>query len=112
MGIAGYSDDNLLLAPSLDALQDMLATCEEYATSHNLKFSTHPTNPRLSKTRTLAFLVKDREVTRKMKLCGNLLPWVFSGKHIGNKIITDKNITRQDIKEKRARYIGYNNEIT
>ena len=39
-GIFGYSDDNWLLAPSLAALQDMLQTCEEYAHSHNLKFST------------------------------------------------------------------------
>ena len=46
-----------------------------------------------------------------MKLCGNFLPWEDSGKHIGNKIMTDRNITGQDIKEKRARYIGKNNEI-
>ena len=39
-GIFGYSDDNWLLAPSLNALQDMLHTCEEYAANHNLKFST------------------------------------------------------------------------
>ena len=39
-GILGYSDDNWLLAPSLNALQDMLVTCEQYAASHNLKFRT------------------------------------------------------------------------
>ena len=100
MGICGYSDDNLLLAPSLDSLQEMLKTCEEYAASHNLHFSTHP-NPRLSKTRTLAFLRKDRPLERQMMLCGNFLPWEDSGKHIGNK----------DVREKRARYIGKNNEI-
>ena len=41
-GIFGYSDDNWLLAPSLPALQDMLQTCQEYAETHNLKFSTDP----------------------------------------------------------------------
>ena len=46
-----------------------------------------------------------------MKLCGNDLPWESSGKHIGNKIVTDRNIMKQDVKEKRARYISKNNEI-
>ena len=101
---------NLLLAPSLDALQEMLKTCEEYAAVHNLKFSTDPIAKR-SKTRCLAFLQKDRVLKRKMKLCGNYLPWESSGKHIGNKIINEKNIMKQDIKEKRARYISKNNEI-
>ena len=39
MGIFGYSDDNLLIAPSLDSLQEMVKVCEEYASEHNLKFS-------------------------------------------------------------------------
>ena len=34
----GYSDDNVCLAPSLSALQDMIN--EEFAKSHNLRFST------------------------------------------------------------------------
>ena len=110
MGICGYSDDNLLLAPSLEALQEMLKTCEEYAASHNLKFSTDP-NPRKSKTRCLPFLKKERIIERQMMLCGNLLPWENSGKHIGNKIVTEKDIMHQDVKEKRATYIGKNNEI-
>ena len=31
MGSFGYSDDNLLIAHSLDSLQEMVKTCEEYA---------------------------------------------------------------------------------
>ena len=88
----------------------MFVTCEEYAASHNLKFSTDPVASK-SKTRCLAFLVKDRPLDRKMKLCGNFLPWENSGKHIGNKLVTDRDITRQDVKEKRANYISKNNEI-
>ena len=42
LGLLGYSDDNICLAPSLEALQEMLKTCEEFAMSHNLKFSTNP----------------------------------------------------------------------
>ena len=41
-GIFGYSDDNILLAPSISALQEMLKTCESFANEHNLKFSTDP----------------------------------------------------------------------
>ena len=50
----GYSDDNWLLAPSRDALQEMLVTCEEYAEEHNLIFSTDP-NPTKCKTKCIAF---------------------------------------------------------
>ena len=38
-GILGYSDDNLILAPSLNALQEMLKICEEYAASHGFIYS-------------------------------------------------------------------------
>ena len=39
LGILGYSDDSLLLAPSLGTLQEMLKVCEELAESGNLLFS-------------------------------------------------------------------------
>lgn len=48
-GILGYSDDNFLLAPSLHALQQMLYICEDYAKTHDLKFSTDP-DPQKCKT--------------------------------------------------------------
>ena len=57
LGLLGYSDDNVCLAPSLHALQEMIKTCEEFAKSHNLRFSTDP-NPQKCKTKTLAFLKK------------------------------------------------------
>ena len=41
IGIVGYADDLLLLSPTLDRLQEMVKTCEEFATRNNLKFSTH-----------------------------------------------------------------------
>ena len=31
MGILGYADDNVLLSPTLDGLQNMLNICEQYA---------------------------------------------------------------------------------
>ena len=60
-GMMGYSDDNWLLAPSRDALQEMLVTCEEYAEEHNLIFSTDP-NPTKCKTKCIAFLKTEIEI--------------------------------------------------
>ena len=44
-------------------------------------------------------------------MCGNNLPWVDSAKHVGNKITDEINGMKQDMREKRARYIQKNNEI-
>ena len=42
--LMGYSDDidNWLLAPSRDALQEMLVTCEEYAEEHKIDIQYGP----------------------------------------------------------------------
>ena len=109
VGVLGYADDLLLLSPSLDGLQEMLKVCEEYANSHNLKFSTNP-NPQKSKTKCMAFLQKDREL-RGLILCNNKLPWVKTGKHLGMRIDNTNNIFSRDIMEKRARYIQGNNQL-
>ena len=53
LGILGYADDNFLMSPTLDGLQDMLKTCEDYSKSHNLVFSTNP-DPSKSNTKCLA----------------------------------------------------------
>ena len=97
------------VAPSLSALQDMLATCEEYAASHNLKFSTDP-NPTKCKTKLMAFLKKPRELPGLM-LCGNPLPWVDKLKHLGNTISNKMDGNQLDIKVKAGMYIDKNNYI-
>ena len=104
-----YSDDSFLLAPSLDSLQEMLLICEKYAETHNLKFSTDP-NPSKCKTKCLAFLRKDR-ILKQVELCGNTLPWVTSGKHLGNTVENKINGMKMDLKNKRAAYISKNNKI-
>ena len=108
-GIFGYSDDNWLLAPSLAALQDMLHTCEDYAVSHNLKFSTDP-NPTKCKTKLMAFLKSPRPLP-SLSLCGNNLPWVDKLKHLGNTIANVIDGCQLDIKVKNFMYIGRNNAI-
>ena len=98
------------MSPTLDGLQKMLNVCERYAEDHNLKFSTD-TNPEKSKTKCVGFLLKERHLP-SLKLCGNALPWVERGKHLGVKIEnTLGKILSQDIVEKRAQYIQRNNEL-
>ena len=105
-GLFGYSDDNWALAPSLDSLQKILDTCEEYAALHNLKFSTDP-NPTKCKTKCLAFLKKHRTLP-KLLLCGNELPWVDKLKHLGNTINDSLDGGQLDTKIKSARYVQNN----
>ena len=94
----------------MDGLQDMLRVCERYALEHNLKFSTN-INPTKSKTKCMAFLGKERQL-RKLQLCGNELPWVERGKHLGISLNNKLGKTlSSDIMEKRARYIQVNNEL-
>ena len=108
-GIFGYSDDDILLAPSISALQGMLNIAESYANSHGLKFSTHP-DPKKSKTKCISWMQSPRPL-RKLRLCGNLLPWVNEVLHLGNTITTSENIVEQDMKIKNARFISKNIEI-
>ena len=108
-GILGYSDDNFLLAPSLHALQEMLFICESYAASHDLKFSTDQ-DPRKCKTKCIAFLKKRRELPA-LQLCGNDLPWVASGKHLGVNLDDNMNGMKCDMRIKRAQYITKNNDL-
>ena len=108
-GIFGYSDDNWLLAPSLNALQDMLKTCEEYAAGHNLKFSTDP-DPVRCKTKLMAFMKKPRDLPELM-LCGNPLPWVDRVKHLGNFVSNVIDGGQVDIKVKAAKYVDKCNSL-
>ena len=108
-GIFGYSDDNWGIAPSLNALQDMTTTMEEYATEHNLKFSTDPV-PNKCKTKTMAFLHKEKQL-RNIILCGNPLPWVNSFKHLGTTVTNQINGCKKDMEIKNARYIEKHNQL-
>jgi hypothetical protein len=109
MGIFGYSDDNLLIAPSLDSLQEMVKTCESYASEQNLKFSTN-VDPVKCKTKCIAFLRKKKDVG-DVELGGVHLPWVIGGLHIGNTLRNRLNGMKQDIKVKRAKFINKNIDL-
>ena len=98
-----------MLAPSISALQGMLKIAEEYAIHHGLKFSTDP-NPKKSKTKCISFLLNPRPLP-KMRLCGNLLPWVDSIVHLGNTITNDAGLLEHDMSIKKARYVSKNIEL-
>jgi hypothetical protein len=108
-GAFGYSDDDILLAPSISALRAMLKIAEDYCTSHGLKFSTD-VDPRKSKTKCIAWMRHVR-LLPKLQLCGNLLPWVERIIHLGVTITNDVNILKADMNIKKARYIAKNIEI-
>ena len=71
-GIFGYSDDNLLLAPSVFALQEMLRICERFAEEHNLSFSTD-TDPDKCKTKCAASVRKQTAAVQVSLAFSNLL---------------------------------------
>ena len=108
-GILGYADDLLLLAPSRDALQEMIQNCEEHTRSLNISFSTHE-NPKKCKTKCMTFLDKEREV-RNITLDGKDLPWVKSAKHLGCRMTNTSGALTKDIMEKRAIFINRVNEL-
>ena len=87
----------------------MLTTCEEYAASHNLQFSTDP-NPEKCKAKLMAFLHKPRELPGLL-LCGTPLPWVNKIKHLGNYISNTMDGNQLDVKVKAANYIDKNNSL-
>ena len=107
--MVGYADDDWLLAPSRNALQEMLQTCEEYNEEHGLRFSTDP-KPEKSKTKCIAFLKTER-VLKPMILCGNELPWVKVGKHVGQNVTNQADGLKKDILMKRAKFIDKNNTL-
>jgi hypothetical protein len=95
--------------PTLDGLQEMLATCNTFAKSHNLTFSIHE-NPVKSKTKCMAFLNNKRPL-RELNLNDMNLPSVNSVEHLGVTVTNDVCRTSQDTMEKRGQYIAKNNDL-
>ena len=79
--MCGYSDDILLLAPCIDALQDMLSTCKMYAQEHKC----------------MAFVKQKGLVLKEMVLCNNKLPWVNNIKHLGSVLTNGSSIMSGEI---------------
>ena len=106
--ILGYLDMQMTIS-SWPQVGRHYRICSEYAQEHNLKFSTN-VNPVKSKTKCLAFL-KNQRVIKPMTLCGDNLPWVAKGKHLGNIVENKSDGMKKDLIVKRAQYIQKNNEL-
>ena len=86
-GAVGFCDDILLLSPTRDAMEMMLATCERFAARNNLQFSTDP-NPSKSKTKCIFVFGKRKKLAKPapLTLYGKELPWVASATHLGHEL--------------------------
>ena len=106
VGVVGYADDLILLAPSREAAQKMIQTCEMFTQENNIKFSTNE-DPKKSKSKAL-YVVGPRGAglvrPLPLQLCGRPLPWVERSDHLGHALHQDGTMA-QDAKEKRARFI-------
>ena len=86
-GAFGYANDVALVAPSLNSLKCMIATCEEFAKKHQITFNS-------TKLKLLCFNACDA-VTQHIKLNGQPVSVVHKDKHLGNYIsdsIHDRHI--------------------
>ena len=110
-GAVGFCDDILLLAPSRDAMQLMLTTCEKFAERNNLQFSTDP-NPAKSKSKCIFVtgLRKDLEKPAPLILNGKDLPWVASATHLGHEL-HESGTMEHDTHVKRAEFISKSTDI-
>ena len=106
VGVVGYADDLLLLAPTREAAQHMLKTCEMFTKASNIVFSTNE-DPKKSKSKAL-FVVGPRGARLQrplpLELCGRPLPWVERAEHLGHALHQDGTMV-QDTREKRAQFI-------
>ena len=111
MGAVGFCDDLLLLAPTLDAMQMMLNTCEHFAVKNNLLFSTDP-SPQKSKTKAIFVFGGNKKLQKPapLFLYGKELPWVSSGTHLGQLLHESGNMD-QDVRVKRASFIQESTDI-
>ena len=107
MGMIGYADDIILLAPTRSAAQQMLNICEDFATMYNIRYSTDE-DPKKSKCKAMYMVGKGGTMLTKpmpLVLCNKDLPWVETCEHLGHTLSSDGTM-KQDIREKRAQFIN------
>ena len=110
-GAVGFCDDILLLSPTRDGMEIMLATCERFASRNNLQFSTDP-DPAKSKSKCIFVSGKKKNLPKPapLTLYGKELPWVASATHLGHEL-HESGTMDHDITVKRAEFINKSTEI-
>ena len=91
IGMIGYADDIILLAPTRSAAQKMLNICEDFAKRYNIKYSTNE-DPKQSKSKAMYIVgVGGARLAKPLPLvlCNNDLPWVETCEHLGHTLSSD-----------------------
>ena len=83
----------------------MLDKCQEYASEHNIMFSTDP-NPNKSKTKCIFVCGTKKNLVKPapLTLCGTELPWVSTATHLGHAL-HETGSKENDALVKRAIFI-------
>ena len=87
MGVTVYADDVVILAPSRNALAEMLKVTEIFATEYKNVFSTNE-DPAKSKSKCIYMTGKEvmQSYPAPVMLNGRPLPWVMSAAHLGHEL--------------------------
>ena len=87
MGVTVYADDVVILAPSRNALVEMLKVTEMFATEYKIVFSTNE-DPAKSKSKCIYMTGKNvmQSYPAPVMLNGRPLPWVTSAAHLGHEL--------------------------
>ena len=101
-GCVGYADDIALVAPSREALQQMINICQAFFDLHGIKIST---NPDAKKTKTKVLVYGVQNDLASLVLGDKPLPFVDSWKHLGHTISTDESPDK-DMNLRRRELIG------
>ena len=111
VGAFVFADDILLLSASRAGLQSLVNICHDFASERNLKFGTHP-NSAKSKTKCIAFSRRPVDTSKLAPVMLNeqKLPWVEKIVHLGC-ILDSRNSMRDDILDKRGKFIGKVNSL-
>ena len=86
VGASLYADDIFLLAPNRFVLQQMITVAEQFATEHNLEFSTDPVAAK-SKTKLIQFRGTQRvQQPAPVILNGKQVPFCETVTHLGHEL--------------------------
>ena len=108
-GVFFYADDLFILAPTRQALQEMIHISECYATEHNMTFSVSD-DMKKSKSKCLFFNIGKEDKPDNVLLYGKPLPWVDHVDHLGHTIHSSGN-QELDCKQARAKFCEISSEI-
>ena len=102
-GAIAYADDMVLLCPNKDGLQKMFNIVKKIFDEIDLIISFDHINPEKSKTKCLAFGVKNDPPP--LFLNGSPIPWVSKFKHLGHYLYKDGSSTHDTVYKKNV-FIG------